>query len=127
MYPILSQSTNSCIMPTSAHDAPMSHDALSEAWLAWSRSERRPANTVRRRAATLKSIGNAGTATREEVEAWWASRAHLAPATRHNDLANLRSFYRWAIRWEHRDDDPTLRIDSPHVDPGLPCPMTRED
>ena len=75
----------------------------------------------------MRSVGNAGTATREEVEAWWLTRAHLAPATRHNDLANLRSFYRWAKRWEHRDDDPTVRIDSPHVDPGLPCPMTRED
>jgi integrase len=51
----------------------------------------------------------------------------MAPATRHNELANLRSFYRWAMRWEYRDDDPTRRIDSPRVDPGLPRPMTRED
>jgi integrase/recombinase XerC len=102
-------------------------DPLSIAWIQWCRNERRPANTVQRRTQTLKSIGNAGTATREDVEAWWASRAHLAPATRHNDLANLRSFYRWAIRWEHLDVDPTLRLDSPHVDAGLPRPISRAD
>src|SRR5664280_2006297 len=71
---------------------------------------------------------NAGTATREDVEAWWLTRAHLSPATRHNELAHLRSFYRWAKRWEYRTtDDPTLRLDSPPVDAGLPRPMTRED
>src|SRR5665811_1178682 len=43
------------------------------------------------------------------------------------DLANLRSFYRWAKRWEYRDDDPTLRLDSPRVDPGLPRPITNAD
>jgi|BarGraNGADG00212_1021973.scaffolds.fasta_scaffold08301_4 integrase len=115
-------------MSTIMHDGTnLVQDDLSEAWLAWSRSERRPANTVRRRAATLKSIGNAGTATREDVEAWWLRRAYLAPASRHSDLANLHSFYKWCRRWEYRDDDPTLRIDAPHVDPGLPRPMTRED
>ena len=94
MCPILDQSTNLRIMPTSGHDATISHDALSETWLAVSRSERRPVNTIARRRATLRSIGNAGTATREEVEAWWLTRAHLSPGTRHNELANLRSFYR---------------------------------
>ena len=83
-------------------------DALSAQWIEHLRAERTPANTVARRASVLRSIGNAGTATREEVEAWWASRRDLAPATRSNELANLRGFYRWARRWEHRDDDPTL-------------------
>jgi len=75
----------------------------------------------------LRNIGNAGTATREEVEAWWLSRADLSPATRALDIGTLRSFYKWCVRWEHRPDDPTLRIDAPHVDPGLPRPMSRSD
>ncbi len=79
------------------------------------------------RARVLRSLPNAGTATREEVEAWWATRRHLSPATRSNDLANLRAFYRWARRWEHRDDDPTMRIDAPRVDKGLPRPLGRTD
>ena len=104
-------------------------DPLSVAWIQWCRNEHIPANTIARRISTLRHMPNAGTATREDVEAWWLTRAHLAPSTRHNELANLRSFYKWCRRWEYRPpgDDPTLRLDSPRVDPGLPRPMTRED
>ena len=38
----------------------------------------------------------------------------LAPATRAADLSQLRAFYTWARRFEHRADDPTIRLD-PHV------------
>ena len=102
-------------------------DPLSVAWIQWCRNEHIPANTIARRISTLRYMPNAGTATREDVEAWWLTRAHLAASSRHNELANLKSFYRWTKRWEYRDDDPTLRLDSPRVDPGLPRPMTRED
>jgi integrase len=51
----------------------------------------------------------------------------MEPATRALELGTLHSFYKWCRRWEHRDDDPTLRIDRPRVDPGLPRPMSRED
>jgi integrase len=102
-------------------------DRLVEAYLAHMVTERVPENTVKARLRALRSVGNPGTATREEIEAWWASRAHLAPATRSNDLANLRSFYKWASRWEHRTDDPTLRVDAPKVPNGLPRPISRAE
>lgn len=102
-------------------------DDLSGQWIDYLRAERIPPNTIARRASVLRSIGNAGTATREEVEAWWATRRDMSAATRSSDLASLRSFYRWAHRWEHRDDDPTLRLDAPKVDKGLPRPVTRHD
>lgn len=102
-------------------------DQLVDAYLAHLEQERVPVNTIAARRRTLRSIGHPGTATREEVEAWWASRAHLAPSTRSNDLANLRTFYRWASRWEHRGDDPTIRLDAPKVPNGLPRPMSRAD
>lgn len=102
-------------------------DPLSVAFLVWCEEERVPRNTTARRRATLKSIGNAGAATREEVEAWWRSRAHLKEATRQNDLANLRTFYRWCQRWDHRADDPTVRIDAPKVPQGLPRPFSRDE
>jgi integrase len=91
--------------------------------------QRTPANTIRARMRTLRSIGNPGTATREEVEAWWESRADLSPSTRSNDLANLRSFYKWADRWEHRPiaTDPTRRLDAPTLPKGLPHPISRAD
>lgn len=109
-----------------SHPVPIS-DPLSAAWLEYQRAERQPPNTVARRESTLRSIGNAGAATREEVESWWATRRDLSPATRSNDLACLRSFYKWCRRWEHRDDDPTLRIDAPKVAKGLPRPISRAD
>ena len=102
-------------------------DPLALAWIEYQEREHVPPNTVLRRTATLRSIGNAGTASREEVESWWATRRHLSPATRSNDLACLRAFYRWAQRWEHRADDPTLRLDAPKVDKGLPRPVSRDD
>lgn len=102
-------------------------DPLSAVWLAHLTAEHTPANTIASRARVLRSIGNAGTATREEVEAWWATRRDLTAGTRANDLACLRTFYRWAIRWEHRPDDPTLRLDAPKVDKGLPRPVSRHD
>ena len=102
-------------------------DALSAQWIEHLRAERTPANTIARRASVLRSIGNAGTATREEVEAWWAGRRHLSPATRSNDLACLRQFYKWADRWDHRADDPTRRLDAPKVAKGLSHPIGRAD
>jgi integrase len=102
-------------------------DPLSLAWIQWCRNEGKPVTTTAARIRALRCLGNAGVATREDVEAWWLTRAHLGAATRHSDLAHLRSFYRWCKRWEYRDDDPTVRLDSPRVDSGLPRPMTRED
>ncbi len=102
-------------------------DDLSRAHLDHMDAEREPPNTIASRRRVLASLGNAGTASREEVEAWWATRRDKAPGTRSNDLANLRAFYKWCRRWEHRDDDPTLRIDAPKVPRGLPRPMSRAD
>lgn len=102
-------------------------DPLSEQWLAFLAAEGTPANTIAARARVLRSIGDGGTATREEVEAWWSTRRDRSAATRSNDLACIRSFYRWCQRWEHRADDPTTRLDAPKVDKGLPRPISRVD
>jgi integrase len=109
-----------------SHPIPLT-DPLSIAWIQWCCNEHIPAATIARRMATLRSLGNAGVATREDVEAWWASRTHLAPSSRAGDLAGIRSFLKWCRRWEHRSDDPTLRIDPPHVPTGLPHPMAKHD
>ena len=112
--------------PITATTPPLT-DPLSLAWIQWCRDERIPVATTTSRGRVLRCVGNAGTASREDIEAWWRSRTHLSPASRHADLANLRSFYKWCKRWELRDDNPTLRIDSPHVEPGLPRPITNAD
>lgn len=103
------------------------NDPLVDAYLAHLELERIPKNTIAARRRTLRSVGCPGAASREDVEVWWSSRAHLAPSTRANDLANLRTFYKWAMRWEHLTADPTLRLDAPKVPNGLPRPMSRAD
>lgn len=100
-------------------------DPLVEAYLEHMTTERTPKNTIAARMRTLRSVGNPGDATREQVEEWWRSRAHLSPSTRSNDLANLRGFYRWCQRWDLRGDDPTVRLDAPKVPAGLPRPFNR--
>lgn len=102
-------------------------DPLATAYLEWSANERHPPNTIAARRRVLRQIPNAGTATREQIDDWWATRAHLAPATRRTDLAILRAFYHWASDFDHRDDDPTRRIRIPKLPAGLPRPMSRAD
>jgi integrase len=102
-------------------------DPISSAYIAWCIAERVPANTVRRRRTVLRSVGNAGVATRDEIEQWWASRRHLKATSRANDLAVLRSFYTWCAVWEHRDDNPTVRLRPPRQSSGAPKPTTRAE
>lgn len=103
-------------------------DRLSLAWLEWLRAERDVAPaTVKARERALRSLGNAGTATREEVEEWWETRRHLSRATRNADLSHLRVFYAWCRTWDHRTDDPTARIRAPKMPKGLPRPVSRAD
>jgi integrase len=103
---------------------------LADDYLAHLAAERTPPNTVTARARALRSlatVADPGTATREEVEGWWSLRRDLSPATRANDLAGLRAFYRWAQRWDHRADDPTRRLDPPKTPKGMPRPLGRAD
>lgn len=103
-------------------------DPLSTAHLAWLVEQNDAApNTIKARRAALRSLPNAGTATREEVEAWWASRRDLSRSTRQSDLSHLRRFYLWCRIWEHREDDPTLRLTAPRQDRGLPRPFGRQE
>lgn len=98
------------------------------AWLDWLAVDRGlSANTVRSYQRTLRTLPGAQTASREDVEAWWRSRAHLTPGTRVTDLAAVRAYYRWMVRFEHRDDDPTVRIDAPRLPKGLPRPVSRDE
>lgn len=105
----------------------MLEDAAAAAYIAWCELQHHPENTIRRRRTVLRAVGNPGTATREELEAWWTNRTHLADTSRANELAILRSFYRWCQIWEHRLDDPTVRLQPPTTGSGAPRPATRRE
>ena len=85
-------------------------------------------NTIRTYRRTLSTLPvDPATATRDDLEAWAATRAHLSPATRNNELAALRAYYKWAATWDIRDDDPTLRLVAPKMPKGIPRPASRTD
>lgn len=97
-------------------------------FLTWAERDRvRSPASLRRYRATLAQIEHPESATVEHIESWWQSRYDMSPATRQNELACLRSFYRWATRFDIRADDPTRRLDSPKVDNAFPRPIGRAD
>jgi site-specific recombinase XerD len=103
-------------------------DPLVAAWLDYVRLDqaRTPA-TVAAYTRTLRTFPEAASASREAVEAWWRDRSGKSPATRRNELAALRSFYRWMVLFEHRPDDPTTRIPTIKTTRGVPRPISRAD
>lgn len=103
-------------------------DDLSTEHVEWmKRQNTRSPNTIASRTRVLRSVGNAATATRDDLQAWWEARAHLAPGTRAVDLAHLRAFYKWAIVRDHRADDPTVLLEAPRADNALHRKIPNED
>lgn len=100
---------------------------LVEQWLTYLTNANLSPNTIATYRRTLTNLPDASTASREDVEAWWDSRTHLSVATRVNELSAVRQFYKWCRIWEHRTDDPTLRIRAPKSARGLPHPISRAD
>ena len=104
---------------------------IEDQFIRWAERDRgRSPHTITRYRAVLASLAthaDPATATMADVEEWWATRYEAAPATRANELACLRTFYRWATRFGHRDDDPTRRLDPPAVDNMLPRMVGRAD
>lgn len=99
-----------------------------EQFLHWAERDRnRSPHTIARYRAVLDQIPDPLAATVEDIEAWWATRYDKSPATRENELACLRTFYKWATRFDHRADDPTRRLDAPAVDNAFPRPIGRTD
>jgi integrase len=101
-------------------------DPLSLAYLEH-RASRDPENTLKARRRVLKSLGSAGIADREQVERWWETRQNRAPATCNQELALLRGFYKWCQTWEHRADNPTLRLEGRKQGNRQPRPIGRSD
>jgi integrase/recombinase XerC len=103
-----------------------------EEFLIWAERDRvRSQNTLKRYRSVFGQLAaldiDPVSATREDVERWWASRFDRSAATRDNELACLRSFYKWATRFDHRADDPTRRLDPPKVPIRVPRPIGRAD
>ena len=103
----------------------MAQEAVTD-WLIYQSGRNRSPETIR----TYRSI-MAGyspdplAATVENAETWWAGLSHQSVRTRARSLSCVRSFYRWAIRYDLRVDDPTRRLDAPSLPKGAPRYVTR--
>lgn len=90
-------------------------------FLAWAEHDRMrsPHTLTRYRAvlATLTPFGDPMGLTRDDLDEWWTSRILLingtprSAASRSNELACVRTFYRWATKKNHRPDDPSAGLD----------------
>ena len=99
-----------------------------ERFLRWAELDRRRSDhTLTRYRAVLAQIEDPASATAEQIETWWDSRTHLSEATRANELACLRAFYKWATRFDVRADDPTRRLDAPRIPNHVPRPIGESD
>lgn len=107
---------------------PAHPDPNVERFLDWALTDRgRSPRTVARYRIVLRQLPDPTCADLDDISAWWDARRHLAPATRENELACLRSFYRWATRWDIRPDDPTRRLEAPKVASTVPRHVGRAD
>ncbi len=97
------------------------------AWLDHLAHDRnRSPETVRTYAAIMATWPDPLAATTEDADRWWTARRALSVRTRARDLACLRSFYKWAIRYDHVTVDPTRRLDAPSLPKGAPRYVTRD-
>jgi integrase len=67
-------------------------------------------------------VGELEHATEAQIESWWESLT-VGPGSRAAYAAHVSSFYRWLVRYRHRDDDPTERLVRPRLHRGLPRPI----
>jgi integrase/recombinase XerD len=103
-------------------------EALVAAFLTYAERDRGwSPNTLRSYRSVLQSLAGVATWTTEDADRWWDTTRELAPTTRENHLAVLRSFYRWATKWDHRPDDPTRRLITPKIHRRQPRPIAREE
>lgn len=104
-----------------------------EKFLSWAELDRsRSPATLKRYREVLDTVipfssGDPVSADIMQIQEWWESRYHLSQATRANELSLLRSFYKWAVRFDWRIDDPTRRLDLPKVPNQLPRVVGRQE
>lgn len=83
-------------------------------------------NTIKLRSRQLdlyeKEVGLLNVATRETIENWLDGRA-ISSKTRSCYLTTFSAFYKWGLKNDTLEYDPTVKIDRPKVHNGMPNPI----
>lgn len=100
-----------------------------EDWFDWLAADQaKSPHTIATYQRTWRTVpGDPLAQTVETMEAWWGGRTDRSPSTRRNELAAVRSFYRWAIRYGHTREDPTRRITPPKAPQRISEHVGRQD
>lgn len=106
--------------------------SLPDQFIEWAEKDRRRSpHTIARYKAVIGLVfpayGEPETIDTEAIEAWWQTRYEMSPGTQANELACLRSFFKWATKFDHRTDDPTRRLDAPKIPNKVPRMIGRGD
>jgi site-specific recombinase XerD len=99
-----------------------------ERWLVYLAQRNRSPATLRSYRSTMRGyLPDPLAATLLDAESWWDDQDALSVNSRNRALSCVRSFYKWASRFDLRADDPTRRLDPPHKGSRLPRPIGRAD
>lgn len=102
-----------------------------EDWFAYLHRLNRSRETIRTyrsvMGAYVASVGDPIAATVDDVETWWESIEHLSPAARARTLSCVRSFYKYAMKYDLLETTPLRRLDAPSLGRRLPRPVSRAD
>jgi len=96
-------------------------------WYEYLRARGRSTATISTYRSVLSGFPDPLTATQDQAESWWDGLGEHSPAMRAKSLAVVRSFYRWAAKFDVRSDDPTRRLDPPTLGSHLPKWVSRSE
>lgn len=98
-----------------------------EQWFAYLNRLNRSPETIRTYRSVMSGFPDPMTATLEDAETWWEGLDDLSPAQRAKSLAVVRSFYKYASRFDLRMDSPVRRLDPPKNSLGMPRFVSRSE
>jgi len=109
---------------------PWMHHLLAE-WTDWQRHARRSPQTVRNRAPVVQRFAqevgcDPVSACPADIMEWFSRHPEWAQATAHNYSTALSAWFKWLIRFEHRADNPMLKLEQPAKPPCTPRPVSSD-
>lgn len=115
--------------PTDSGESPLQHVGD---WELWQRAARRAERTVTERVALVERFGREArvepaAATSMQIVRWLTSHPEWGPSTSATYFAYLQSFYKWLVLFDHRPDNPMVKLVTPRAPQRSPRPVADAD